>query len=459
MADMAVAVNPADPRYQDLVGKRVWRPFPREAIPVIADAAVDLAFGTGALKITPAHDKLDFEIGQRHGLGVVDALHPNGKVNAPAVPELDGQDRFAARKKAGEMLAEMGLLSKEEPHENNVGVSERSQAVIEPRLSEQWFLRYPKTAEALAVVRDGLIRFFPQHWEKVYAQWLENIRGLVHQPTGVVGAPGARLVRTGRRDPRTDRKSRGGLDPGPGHARYLVFLVVVGLRDDGPGNPREVLSDRRARDRAGHHLLLGGAHDHRRVGVPAGQIARAGGQHPVPQRVLHGFDPRRQRTKDEQIAQELARRVRPHGPVRRGRSTVRPAADRAAGTGHPLRREAGGRRAQLRQQDLERRPFLPDAGTRVALRHAHQLPARRVHPGHRIQAARHADCRGGGVPGVPVQRGGATALQLFLERLLRLVRGSRQVGHRGSGKRAARPARDRTWYRQTRRACSPCTAC
>ena len=176
MADLAVAVNPEDPRYADLVGRQVWRPFPRAAIPVISDAAVDLQFGTGALKITPAHDKLDFEIGQRHRLDVIDALHPDGKVNAPAVPELNGLDRFVARKKAGEMLAEMGLLSKEEPHENNVGVSERSQAVIEPRLSEQWFLRYPKTAEALAVVRDGLIRFFPQHWEKVYAQWLENIQ-------------------------------------------------------------------------------------------------------------------------------------------------------------------------------------------------------------------------------------------------------------------------------------------
>ena len=176
MADLAVAVNPADPRYQDLVGKVVWRPFPRAEIPVIADAAVDLAFGTGALKITPAHDKLDFEIGQRHGLGVVDALHPNGTINAPAVPELDGLDRFAARKKAAELLAEMGLLSREEAHENNVGFSERSEVPVEPRLSEQWFLRYPKTAEALAVVRDGLIRFFPGHWEKVYAQWLENIQ-------------------------------------------------------------------------------------------------------------------------------------------------------------------------------------------------------------------------------------------------------------------------------------------
>ncbi len=176
MADLAVAVSPEDARYADLVGKQVWRPFPRAAIPVIADAAVDKDFGTGALKITPAHDKLDFEIGQRHGLGVIDALHPNGTINCPEVPELDGLDRFAARKKAGEMLAELGLLSKEEPHENNVGVSERSEAIIEPRLSEQWFLRYPQVPKALAAVRDGLIRFFPQHWEKTYAHWLENIQ-------------------------------------------------------------------------------------------------------------------------------------------------------------------------------------------------------------------------------------------------------------------------------------------
>ena len=176
MADLAVAVSPGDARYAELVGKQVWRPFPRAAIPVIADAAVDKDFGTGALKITPAHDKLDFEIGQRHGLAVIDVLHPNGTINCPDVPELDGVDRFAARKKAGEMLADLGLLTKEEPHENNVGVSERSEAVIEPRLSEQWFLRYPQVPEALAAVRDGLVRFFPQHWEKVYAHWLENIQ-------------------------------------------------------------------------------------------------------------------------------------------------------------------------------------------------------------------------------------------------------------------------------------------
>src|SRR5207253_952255 len=128
------------------------------------------------LKVTSAHDNLDFEIGQRHKLPVIDVLHPDGRINCPAVPELDGPDRFEARKKAAELLQDRHLLAKTEPYENNIGFSDRSDAPIEPRLSEQWFLRYQKTKEALAVVRDHLIRFFPTHWEKVYAQWLENIQ-------------------------------------------------------------------------------------------------------------------------------------------------------------------------------------------------------------------------------------------------------------------------------------------
>ncbi|MGZ4967297.1 MAG: valine--tRNA ligase, partial [Chthoniobacterales bacterium] len=176
MADVALAVPPNDKRYQDLLGKFVWRPLAREKIPIVADAAIDPEFGTGILKVTPAHDKVDFEIGQRHKLPIVDVLHADGRINCPAVPELDGLDRFEARKKAVEMLRESGLLGKEEPYENSVGFSERSEVPIEPRLSEQWFLHYPKTQEALAVVREHLIRFFPVHWEKVYAQWLENIQ-------------------------------------------------------------------------------------------------------------------------------------------------------------------------------------------------------------------------------------------------------------------------------------------
>ena len=176
MADTGVAVHPKDKRYVDLVGKEVWRPLPREKIPVVADEAIDPEFGTGVLKVTPAHDKVDFEVGQRHKLPVIDVLHPDGKINCLTVPELNGLDRFEARKKAAELLQERGLLSKTEPYENNVGVSDRSEVPIEPRLSEQWFLRYPKTEEALAVVKKHLIRFFPRHWEKVYAQWLENIQ-------------------------------------------------------------------------------------------------------------------------------------------------------------------------------------------------------------------------------------------------------------------------------------------
>ena len=176
MADTAMAFHPGDKRYLDLLGKHAWRPLAREKIPIIADEAIDPEFGTGVLKVTPAHDALDFEIGQRHDLPIIDVLTPAGRVNCSAVPELHGLERFEARKKAAELLEARGLLAKAEPYDNNIGFSDRSDVPIEPRLSEQWFLRYPKTKEALAVVRDHLIRFFPAHWEKVYAQWLENIR-------------------------------------------------------------------------------------------------------------------------------------------------------------------------------------------------------------------------------------------------------------------------------------------
>ncbi len=176
MADVAVAVHPSDSRYRDMIGKKVWRPLARAVLPVIADEAIDPEFGTGALKVTPAHDKLDFEIGQRHNLAVVDVLTDDARINFPAVPELHGLDRLEARERAAEILRERGLLSKTEPRESTIGFSERAGVPIEPRLSEQWFLRYPKTEEALRVVRQHLIRFFPAHWEKVYGQWLENIQ-------------------------------------------------------------------------------------------------------------------------------------------------------------------------------------------------------------------------------------------------------------------------------------------
>jgi valyl-tRNA synthetase len=174
--DVALAVHPADPRYAALVGRKVWRPLNRAQIPVVADAAVDPAFGSGALKITPAHDRVDFDVGQRHGLPVVDILNADATLNELAGPELAGLDRFAARKKAAELLKASGALVGEEPYQNNVGYSERADVPIEPRLTWQWWLRYPRIEEAKAAVRDGVIRFHPERWAKVYLHWLENIQ-------------------------------------------------------------------------------------------------------------------------------------------------------------------------------------------------------------------------------------------------------------------------------------------
>jgi len=175
--DVAIAVHPDDPRYTALVGQKVRRPIgPAAELPIIADAAVDKEFGTGALKITPAHDKTDHEIGLRHHLPVIDVLNPNGTLNALAGPDLAGKDRFAGRKLAAELLKAAGALVAEEPYANNVGYSERADVPIEPRLTEQWWLRYPRVEEAKAVVRDGLIKFHPERWAKVYLHWLDNIQ-------------------------------------------------------------------------------------------------------------------------------------------------------------------------------------------------------------------------------------------------------------------------------------------
>ncbi|MFO1451577.1 MAG: valine--tRNA ligase [Opitutaceae bacterium] len=176
-ADVALAVHPDDERYRHLIGQHVWRPLgERVQLPIVADTAVDPVFAAGVLKVTPAHDKVDFEIGQRHRLPVIDALNADGTLNEAAGPELAGLERFAGRKKAAELLRERGSLIEEKPYENNVGYSQRAGVPIEPRLTQQWWLRYPRVEEAKQVVRDGLIQFHPERWSKVYLNWLENIQ-------------------------------------------------------------------------------------------------------------------------------------------------------------------------------------------------------------------------------------------------------------------------------------------
>ena len=173
--DAAVAVHPDDERYKHLIGKHVWRPFPRARIPIVGDQAVEKEFGTGVLKVTPAHDRTDFDIGKRHSLPVIDVMNPDGTMNAEAGP-LAGLERFKARAAAEKLLEELGALVKTEPYENTVGFSERADVPIEPRLSEQWFIRYPKVEEAKRAVTAGIIRFHPERWTKTYLHWLENIQ-------------------------------------------------------------------------------------------------------------------------------------------------------------------------------------------------------------------------------------------------------------------------------------------
>ncbi len=176
MGDTGVAVHPDDERYADLVGRHCWRPFPRAEIPIVADRSVEKEFGTGVLKVTPAHDQVDFDIGKRHDLPLIDVMNPDGTLNALAGEEFDGMERFRAREFAVRKLEELGLLIEAEDYENSVGFSERGGVPIEPRLSEQWYLKYPKVEEAKRAVEKGIIRFHPKRWEKVYLHWLNNIQ-------------------------------------------------------------------------------------------------------------------------------------------------------------------------------------------------------------------------------------------------------------------------------------------
>ncbi|MEJ7808912.1 MAG: valine--tRNA ligase [Gemmatimonadaceae bacterium] len=183
LADVAIAVHPADERYRALVGRSVLLPITGREIPVIADEYSDPAFGTGAVKITPAHDANDFEVGVRHGLAMPVVISPAGIMEEVAdaegrVPlEVRSLDRFVARERIVAMLRESGRLLKVEPHAHSVRRCYRCDTVVEPRLSDQWFVRMAPLAEpALAAVRNGEIRILPDRWEAVYVNWMENIR-------------------------------------------------------------------------------------------------------------------------------------------------------------------------------------------------------------------------------------------------------------------------------------------
>ncbi len=176
LGDTAVAVHPDDDRYRDLVGSMVELPLTERRIPVIADEMVDPEFGTGCVKITPAHDFNDYQVGERHGLERINVLTPNARIGDNAPARYQGLDRFEARAKIVEDLRARNLLVRTEPHRMTVPRGDRSQAAIEPYLTDQWFVKAAPLAEpSIRAVENGDIRFVPDHWAKTYFEWMRNI--------------------------------------------------------------------------------------------------------------------------------------------------------------------------------------------------------------------------------------------------------------------------------------------
>ncbi len=176
LGDTAIAVSPSDDRYEDFVGKEVLHPLTHQKIPVIADRFVDPTFGTGALKITPAHDPNDYEIGLNHKLPMINIMTPDGKINENG-KEFAGMTMAEAREAVVAAMQKLGLVAKIEPHRNRVGISYRSKAVIEPYLSKQWFVRMSGFKDKLrAVVENKKVKLIPSNWENTYFHWIDNLR-------------------------------------------------------------------------------------------------------------------------------------------------------------------------------------------------------------------------------------------------------------------------------------------
>jgi valyl-tRNA synthetase len=176
LGDEAVAVNPNDERYKQLVGKKILLPLRNKAIPVIADQFVDPKFGTGCVKVTPAHDPNDYQMALRHKLPLTVVIGPDGAMTEEAREPFAGLDRFEARRAVVKELEEDGLLLKTEPYKHSIGYSEREGVPIEPMLSEQWFLRHPQSQRAIEAVERNEIQFRPEHWKKMYMHWMNNIQ-------------------------------------------------------------------------------------------------------------------------------------------------------------------------------------------------------------------------------------------------------------------------------------------
>ena len=327
MADVAVAVNPQDPRYQHLIGAKVRIPLVGREISVITDERVAVDFGTGTLKVTPAHDLTDYEIGLAHNLPVIDVLNDDGTLNEHAGPRYAGQDRFAVRRLIVQDLEAAGLLEKVEEYATIAQTSERTGAVIEPRLSLQWFLKMEHlAAPALAAVENDTIRLHPPKFKNMYRAWMENVRDwcisrqlwwgqripAYYLPDGscVVALNAEEALALAREQSGNNdllasdlRQDEDVLD-----TWFSSWLWPISVFDgfDDPDNAdvQLFLPDQRLGDGPGNPVFLGGAHDYGRARIPPGSTL----QECLPD----GYRARRAGPQDEQAARQLARPAGPH---------------------------------------------------------------------------------------------------------------------------------------------------
>jgi valyl-tRNA synthetase len=320
LGDVAVAFHPDDERYRGLDGRMLALPLTGRQIPLIADDFADPAFGTGCVKLTPAHDFNDYEVGQRRGLPLLNILTADARINDEAPTAYRGLDRFEARKRVVADLEAAGLLEKAEPHRLTIPRGDRSGAVIEPWLTDQWYVRIAPLAEpAIRAVEDGRIRFVPANWDRTYFEWMRNIKDWCisrqlwwgHRIPAWYMPDGSLYVGTSEADVRQRHGIPANIDapPGRGRAGYLVLLGALADldsrlagKDDGT---RDLLPDERARDGIRHHLLLGRTHGDVRPALHGpGAVPR--GLHPRPH-------PRPRRAEDVEIEGQRARPARHRG--------------------------------------------------------------------------------------------------------------------------------------------------
>ena len=337
LGDTAVAVHPDDERYRALIGRDLRLPLTDRLIPIVGDDAVDPAFGTGAVKVTPAHDPLDFEIGRRHGLASIDVMTPEARMSLAAPERFQGLDRYEARRRVVEEFERLGLLEGVDQHRHAVGHCYRCDTVIEPRLSEQWFVKMaPLAKPALEAYRRGDLTFVPERRGDEYARWMENIRDWCI----------SRQLWWGHRIPvwycqaekcgkmiasRTDlercpdcggavRQDEDVLDTWFSSQLVPVLQPRLARRDP---RPRAVLSRPHPGDRAGDPVLLGRAHGHGRPRVP--------GRGPVLDRVPARHRPGHPAPQDVQVARQRDRSARRRRGVRRGCAALHPGVGKRRG--------------------------------------------------------------------------------------------------------------------------------